>query len=329
MSATQRDIANKADLTVQDLVDNGGYLQTEQVDTFLRMVKDQPTIIREARRVNMRSHTREVDKIGFTSRLLQKAPTSGTYLAADKRGKPTTGKVVLTTEKMIAEVHIDYETLEDNIERGNLEQVIMQEMAKQVALDLEELVILGDKTKSSTDPYLGLQDGIIKQATDHIVTVSGPMSKEVFSKGVKEMPSKYMRDRSQERWYVSYSNETDYRDQLGNRETSLGDSLIEGFRGVYHHGIPIVPCALMPEENAILTRPDNIIWGVWRDIMVETDKDIRSQVYIIVLSLRAGMVLEEPDAIVLVKGIGGSGGSGGSSSTGTPEGSGDPGGEKA
>ena len=304
MSQTQRDIANKADLTVQDLVNNGGYLQTEQVDTFLRMVKDQPTIMRDARRVNMKSHTREVDKIGFTSRLLQKAPASATYLADNLRGKPTTGKVMLETNKMIAEVHIDYETLEDNIERGNLEQVIMQEMAKQVALDLEELVLLGDTTKASTDPYLGLQNGVIKQATDHIVTVSGSMTKENFSLGIKEMPPKYLRDRSQFRWYVSHNNETDYRDSLGNRETALGDSLIEGFRGVYHHGIPVVPTALMPEANAVLTRPDNIIWGVWRDIMVETDKDIRSQVYIIVLTLRAGMVLEEKDAIVLLNGIG-------------------------
>lgn len=304
---TQRDIVQKADLTVKDLMDNGGYLQPEQVQTFLRMVKDQPTLLKAARRVNMKSHTREVDKIGFTSRLLQKAPASAQYLAAAKRGKPTTEKVLLNTNKMIAEVHIDYETLEDNIERGNLENVIMQEMAKQVSLDLEELVILGDTTKAATDEYLGMQDGVLKLATDHIVSTSGTMSKEIFSLGVKEMPSKYLRDRSQFRWYVSHNNETDYRDQLGNRETGLGDSLVEGFRGVYHHGIPVVPVAMMPEDTALLTRPDNIIWGVWRDIMVETDKDIRSQVYIIVLTLRAGLVLEEPDAVVLVNGIGSDG----------------------
>ena len=308
MSVTQRQIAAKADLTVQDLVTNGGYLQEEQVQTFLRMVKDEPTILREARRVNMKSHTREVDKIGFTTRLLNPAPSvaSGssrvdTYLAASKRGKPTIGKVKLETNKMIAEVHIDYETLEDNIERGNLEQVIMQEMAKQVALDLEELVILSDKT--ATDEFLALQNGVIQQATKHVVSAAAPISKEVFSKGIKEMPSKYLRNRSLFRWYISHNNETDYRDSLGDRQTNLGDSLIEGFRGVYHHGIPVVPAAMVPEENAILTRPDNIIWGVWRDIMVETDKDIRSQVYVIVLTLRAGMVLEEDDAIVLVEDI--------------------------
>lgn len=318
--STQRDIVAKADLTVKDLMSNGGYLQQEQVDTFLRLVKDQPTILREARRVNMKSHTREVDKIGFTERLLRPAPTEGTALANSARVKPTTGKVVLTTKKMMAEVHLTYETLEDNIEKGNLEQVIMQEMAKQVALDVEELILLGDT--ASSDSYLALQDGIIKQATDHIVTVTGSMSKDIFSQGVKEMPSKYLRDSSLMRWYVSPANETDYRDSLGNRETALGDTMIEGFRGVYHHGIPVAPTAMMPEENAILTRPDNVIWGVWRDIMVETDKDIRSQVYIIVLSLRAGMVLEEPDAIVLLKGIGGSASGGGAGGTPTQPGSG-------
>ncbi len=301
MSENQRDIVAKADLTVQDLVNNGGYMQPEQVQTFLRMVKDEPTILRECRRISMKSHTREVDKIGFTSRLLRPA-ASATELADADRGKPSTGKILLTTNKLMAEVHIDYETLEDNIEKGNLEQVIMQEMAKQVALDLEELILLGDS--SSGDAYLALQDGVLKQATSNNITVTGSFSKETLSKGVKEMPSKYLRNRSLFRWYVSHNNETDYRDQLGNRETGLGDSLVEGFRGVYHHGIPIVPVAMMPEANAVLTRPDNICWGVWRDIMVETDKDIRKQIYIIVLSLRAGMVIEDKDAVVVVKGIG-------------------------
>jgi hypothetical protein len=306
MSIKQRELVEKADLVVQDFVDNGGHLQIEQVDTFLRMVKDAPTVLNGARRVTMQSHTREVDKIGFTSRILTKAPTENTELDAAKRSKVTTGKVILNTNKMIAEVHISYETLEDNIERGNLEQVIMQEMAKQVALDLEELVLLGDKTVSGTDEYLGLQDGLIKQATDHIIDATDmgtSMNKAIFSAGIKGMPNKYLRNRTDFRWYISHANETDYRDSLGDRVTAVGDSLIEGFRGVFHHGIPVVPCAMMPEDKAVLTRPDNLIWGVWRDIMVETDRNIRTQTYYIVLTLRAGMVLEEADAVVLVDNI--------------------------
>jgi hypothetical protein len=303
MSISQRQLVEKADLVVNDFIANGGYLQLEQVDTFLRLVQDVPTVLTAARRVAMQSHTREVDKIGFTSRLLSKAPLENEELAAAKRGKATTGKVVLNTNKMIAEVHLSYETLEDNIERGNLEQVIMQEMAKQVALDLEELVLLGDT--GSGDDYLALQNGLIKQATDHIIDVTDlGMTRKAFSAGIKGMPNKYLRNRADFRWFVSHANETDYRDSLGDRVTAVGDSLIEGFRGVFHHGIPIVPCALMPEDKAVLTRPDNIIWGVWRDIMVETDRNIRTQTYYIVLTLRAGMVLEEKDAVVLLDNIG-------------------------
>jgi hypothetical protein len=302
MAVTQRALVEKADLVVADLVANGGYLLPEQVRTFLRMIKDEPTILREARRVNMKSHTREVNKIGFTNRILRAAPASGTYMPDSDRAKPTTGKVLLETNKIMAEVHIDYETLEDNIEGGNLEQVIMQEMAKQAALDLEEYVILADKM--SGDTYLQLQDGIIKQATVNVENVAGPMSKEQFSIGIKAMPSKYLRNPSAFRWYVSHANETDYRDSLGDRPTAGGDSLIEGFRSVYHHGVPVVPAAMVPGDTGILTRPDNIIWGVWRDIMVETDRDIRSQVFIIVLTMRVGTVLEEAEAVVILKGIG-------------------------
>ena len=302
MGITQREMVAKADLVVADLISGGGHLQEEQVQTFLRMVKDQPTLLHDARRVNMQSHTREVDKIGFASRILHPG-LEGTALTAAQRSKPTTGKVLLTTSKVQAEVNISYETLEDNIEKGNLEQVIMEEMAKQVALDLEELFVLGDKAHASDD-YLKLQDGVIKQATSHVCPVTGGLDKDTFSTGIKAMPSKYLRNRNLFRWYVSHGNETDYRDSLGDRQTAVGDSLIEGFRGVYHHGIPVVPAAMMPGDKGVLTRPDNMIWGVWRDIMIETDKDIRAQQYIIVLTMRAGMVLEEKDAIVLLTGIG-------------------------
>ena len=246
-----------------------------------------------------------MDKIGFTSRIL-KPHVENTKLADADRSAPTTGNVVLTTNKMIAEVHISYETLEDNIERGNLEQVIMQEMAKQVALDLEELVIQGDISVAGTDAYLGLQNGIIAQTSSHVIDATdlGPMSKDVLTPGIKAMPNKYLRNRAAFRWWMSPNNETDYRDSLTNRQTALGDSIIEGFRGVFHHGIPVMPAAMVPESNAILTRPDNVVWGVWRDIMVETDRDIRAQTFIIVLSLRAGMVLEEEDAVVVLEKIG-------------------------
>jgi hypothetical protein len=50
----------------------------------------------------------------------------------------------------------------------------------------------------------------------------------------------------------------------------------------------------------LFTFPKNLIFGVQRDIMIETDKDIRSRVLIIVLTMRIALQIEEADAAVRV-----------------------------
>ena len=59
----------------------------------------------------------------------------------------------------------------------------------------------------------------------------------------------------------------------------------------------------MPADKCILTHPQNIIWGVQRQISVETDRDIRARTYIIVLTLRVDMKFETEDAVVEINGI--------------------------
>lgn len=311
MKPSNREILQKADIAVANLQANGGYLNPEQSDRFLRMVLDQPTILREVRTVPMNKPQRKVEKIGFDSRILRPAPASGSYLDAADRAAPTTDLITLSTKEFIAEVHVPYDVLEDNIERENLEDTIMELMAERVALDLEELLVLGDT--GSADPYLATLDGIIASASSHVKDITAnalTMSKAVLKAGLKEMPAKYLRDRSKFRFWVSHNNETEYRDTIADRETGLGDNTLEGFRPVYAYGIPVVPSAMVPETKVILTHPQNILWGVQRQIAVETDKDIRARTYIIVLTLRVDMKLETEDALVVVTGVQTSGESG-------------------
>jgi hypothetical protein len=104
---------------------------------------------------------------------------------------------------------------------------------------------------------------------------------------------------------MSHNNEMDYRDTLADRETGLGDSMVEGFRSpVYGYGVPCIPAALMPEDHCLLTNPLNMIWGVQRDILVETDKDIRARSLVVVVTLRIDFKYEEEDAVVLANSIG-------------------------
>ncbi len=115
------------------------------------------------------------------------------------------------------------------------------------------------------------------------------------------MPTKYLRNVSLMRYYSSHHVETEYRDSLASRETVLGDEKVTGRNPCFAYGVPLVPCALMPNNKLILTYPDNIVWGVQRDIMIETDRDIRARVLIIVLTLRVDVKLEQPDACVVVE----------------------------
>lgn len=299
-----KSIIEKADLAVSDLTGTGGYLNPIQANTFIRMLIEQPTMISEIRTVPMNAPTMEINKIGFTSRILNVAPASGTALAAASRSKPVTAKVTLSTKEVIAEVHIPYDVIEDNIERGALEDTIMSLIAERAALDLEELIILG--RVGDSDPYLNLLNGILAQSTDHLVdygTAGSTISKTVFKDALKAMPNKFMRDRASMRFYVSPDVETEYADSLANRQTPLGDTKVTGWMPNYAYGIQVKPVALMPDHDMIFTFPKNIIFGVQRQIMIETDRDIRSRVLIVVLTMRLDLKLEESDAVVKSTGL--------------------------
>jgi hypothetical protein len=299
---SQRTIVEKADIAVSNLTTEGGYLNNEQSDAFIRMVQEQPTIIRICRTVRMNAPKRDIDKIGFATRILRAAPASGTPLAADERSKPSTSKLTMETKEVIAEVHIPYDVLEDNIERGGLEGTIMGMITERSAVDLEELIIQGDTT--STDSYLALFNGVLAKIVTHKVNqASVAISKTMFKNGLLQMPNKYLRNRSAMRHFISPDQETAYRDTLSNRQTGLGDTLIQGNPPVYAYGVPVEPVALMPNAYGFFTYPQNLIWGIQRQIMIETDKDIRARVLIIVVTMRCAFEIEEEDACVEYYGI--------------------------
>ena len=301
---SNRTIVEKADLAVSTLTGTGGYLNTEQANTFIRMLIDQPTIINQIRTVPMNAPRMEINKIGFTSRILNAAPASGTALAANKRSAPVTDKVTLTTKEIIAEVHIPYDVLEDNIERGGLEDTIMQLISERASLDLEELIISGNT--GSADTYLALCNGILKQAQHHVVDLrsgSGTISRAVFKYGMKAMPNKYLRNRAQMRFWVSPHVETEWLDSLASRQTPMGDSKIGTYGPQAAYGITVDAVALMPNSQYILTYPKNVIFGIQRQIMIETDRDIRARVLIVVLTMRCDIKYEEDDAVVRCIGL--------------------------
>lgn len=322
-------LLQKADLALADLTANGGVLLPEQSDSFIRKLIKSPTLLRQARVVTMRSSSTKINKIGFGSRILRKA-TSATALTQNQRSKPTTEQIQMDSKEVIAEVRLPYDVVEDNIERGNLgltdaktgpsggnvvsggiQDTIVTMIAERAALDLEELGLKGDTTYTSGDAddqaYMSLFNGFLKLSNSLGNTVDAQgstISKAVFKAGLKAMPDQYLRNRAAMKQFVSTNNETEYRDTLSDRGTALGDSLVQGNNAVYAYGVPVEAVPMMPEARGLFTNPLNLIYGIQRQVSMEFDKDITARVYIIVLTARVAVQIEETAATVNYTNIG-------------------------
>lgn len=301
-------LSAKADILLTDLATNGGLLQPEQNDVFFRKLLDEPTLLGVVRSVQMNAPQMDINKVGIGTRVFHGAKNSGNgasglndsnvndrVLAAAKRTSVTTSKISMNTEEVIAEVRIPYEVLEDNIERGNFQETILALVAQRGALDFETLLISGDKTISSaTDDLLCLQNGILKKFTSNIVDAAGEtMSLALWNRLKKALPTAYRRNLQAMRYFTSMDKESDWRVTMAGRPGALGDSIAVGGGPVAALGVPLAPAALMPDQNVVFTDPKNIIWGLQRNVRIETDKDIRSREVIFVITARVAIQIEE------------------------------------
>ena len=324
-------LLQKADLALADLSTNGGLLNPEQANTFIRKLIKEPTLIRSSRVVTMTTSQRKINKIQFGKRILRKgvqsvalanAAIEGVFdpvAEAAARAKPTTEQIVLNTDEVIAEVLIPYDVMEDNIESalvasneasntgpGGLRATIITLIAERAALDLEELGLLGDISLGAADDYLAMTDGWIKngETNGNIEDASGAtISKTIFKNGMKTMPDQYMRNRALLRHFVSLDNHIEYADTLADRGTALGDSKVQGTSPLMAYGVMVESVALMPEAKGIFCNPLNLIMGIQRQVSLEYDKDISTRVYKIVLTARVAFQIEEAEALVIYNNI--------------------------
>ncbi|MFX5502428.1 phage major capsid protein [Bacillus subtilis] len=303
-----QEVINKAEMTLSTL-ESGGIMNPTQASTFIRMVQDTPTILRDARVIQMDHDTQKIEKIGFGQRILR-AAQEGVALTKDQKSVPSTSTVNLSTKEVIAEVNITYDTLENNIEKDGLQNTIMQMIAERAAVDIEELLVNGDT--SSSDSYLAQLDGIRKQATSHIVDAAGEeLTRQTFKRGYKAVPPKYLRIPQEFRFYTSPGIEVEWKDRVADRQTDLGDAAVQGGLSSAF-GVPVKGIAnLQPYtigegdtatdvSDIILTHPKNIILGFSRNIRIEVDKDIRRRMFTIVLTAKLDSVFEEEDAVAKI-----------------------------
>jgi len=287
-----RTILEKADLALADLTAGGGILKPAQAQKFMRLLIKQSTLLQLATVVPMASPKQQISKIKFGSRILRPGQEA-TALTQAQRATPDLSQVELDAKLFKAEVRLSDEVLEDSIERGELRQTIMEMMADAISRDMEEVVVNGDV--ASTDPFLATLDGVLKQATSNVVDAAGAaISKELLRDLIKTLPSEHLRDKSAMRYLTSVDADLDYRNSLAERATAVGDKFLEGEAPVLYSGVPLQSIPLFPENLGtaqdrtaiLLCNPKNIQVGIWRQIRVESDRDISEGTLRIVATLR-------------------------------------------
>jgi HK97 family phage major capsid protein len=297
-------LLEKADLELSNLQNEAGYLQEAQAKKFVRSLIKQSVFMQQCTAVPMKSHKMVIDKIKFGSRVLRPG-AEYTALPVGDRAKPDLAKIELDAKLFKAECRLSNEVLEDSIEGGRLKQTIMDLLTEAISRDMEEVVLLGDTT--STVPTLAVLDGVVKQVNTNQVDAGVTWTnKSIFRDMLRTMPSEYLRDKTKMRYYTSVDSAIHYEDTLGNRQTNVGDQALINGTGLKYSGVPIESVPLFPEDLGtgtnetimLLLDPKNVNIGVWRSIMIETDKLISEGTILIVVTMRFDVRLTEELATV-------------------------------
>ena len=305
MKTDPRKLIEKVDMSVSQISSDGGYLNPEKFDEFYQILLETEgfaNLLNDVRVVQMGAPQMEIDKIGFGNRMMRPAPSAGTPLNADQRYRPQFDQIALNTKKTMGEIFLPYDVLEDNIEKGKLEQTILQMAGKRIRSDLSEILILGDT--SSEDDYLALTDGALARASHQISGSSiSNIDKTLFKLGIDNMPSKFLQYRQAMRYYLSVANDTNYRDQLADRATQLGDDSYAGFPNTYCFGIKVAPEYHIPDSKMLLTYPQNVILGIQRNVTLRTKEEPTLDGVVMVFTMRFDVQVEEPNAAVVITGL--------------------------
>lgn len=272
-------------------------------DQFVQTVSEATRVLDSARRIDMRSHTHDIDRVGFADRILG---TSSEGQAGTSDSKPVFNTNTLESIEVMAIAGITDSTMEDNIEKDGFEDTLLDLIADRSGIDLEELFLNGDKT--SSDPFLALTDGWLKKSANLVdggattPAFDATDVEEMFDAMIAAVPKKYLRDRSQWTFWVHWDIEDAYRDVLKARGTGLGDSAQTGANQLAYKGFAIQDSANMPEGDAFLAPASNLVYGVYRDIFIEPDRQPKARKTDFVTTLRVDANFEDENASVVGKG---------------------------
>ena len=303
---TNNDIIRKAAIETTALT--SGLLNPEQAKKFIQQTFEATNLGGLVRHEMRTAKTGEVDKIGIGRRILRKKTenTDDGY-----RADVQTSQIEYATTAVRLPWEITEETLRENIEGQNFEQIVTNLMTTQLGIDLEDLYLNGDEAIDASDPdhdFLYINDGWIKQISNggHAYDASSEtsMSLDLFYKTLAQIPNKY--NNGKLRWLMSPRRAQEWELFLLNKVIGAGGAVPES---VYSSParIPAVECPSLDDGTIILTDPKNLIvvntYSVQIRKTTEGKEAIMMDKRFYVTHLDYDPIIEELDATAIIKGL--------------------------
>lgn len=251
-------IINKAAITTGSVAH--GLLNPEQARKFIQQTFEATNLGPLVRHVMRTAKTGEIDKIGIASRIVR-----GKTENQDDgyRAGVNTSVIEYACKAVRLPWEITEETLRENIEGQQMEEIITNLMTSQLGVDMEDLYLNSDTATSAEDPdydFLKLNDGWIKQIMEggHVYDASEAttMSLDIFYKTLQQLPNKY--NNGKLRWLMSPKRAQVWELFLLNKVVDAGGAVPDS---VYNAPAKIktVECPSMSDDKIILTDPKNLI----------------------------------------------------------------------
>jgi hypothetical protein len=295
---------------VKDLtgIATGGLMNAQQLSEFIETTIEMSDFLREVRVESGIATQLDLDTLGINSRVLRGIVEG--QRAAGAGVNPAKRSLVPTDMILPMEVGFSYlrKALGGNpsssSEAGNkVNAAIIRAMQKQLATDSVDLAWNGDKSLVA-DPFLKLVDGFLVKAAACNTVLKGTFSandkiKDVLKAMKLKLPSKYKINPADLKFYMNPNTEDQYRDELGEKNTTLGDIMIAKNEPAYYKSILCRPLFAVPENKIMLTIPANLVLGYGQTFSTETQRQVLLQQLDIAMttSLDANFVI--PEAVVL------------------------------
>mgnify|MGYP002737283635 CR=1 FL=1 len=271
MSYTNQQLLTRVQAAVKAITTTGldeSILVPEQRDRFLLAMETRAPMLADVRRITMASFESHIDRLTYTQ-ILDVPAAEGQEFTADVDPDTFTNK--LAAVKVRGRTNVSDEAMQDNIAREGFEETLVDAIGAQAGVDLEKLYVQGDTGGSG---YLALTDGWLVKAGQQIDDTDYDETdvEDLFESMMLAVDDRFLTDRGQLRFWVPFAIENDYRNVLRERGTDLGDRAQVQDSPVAYKGIPVRTTPAMPGGRALLAHLNNTVYGVWREISIETER---------------------------------------------------------